>query len=325
MSTGELDGAATTPEYAIIALAMVAAGAAAAFVWSSLVERDPMAARLGALAERREELRGAWRRRRPRRERIQAQVGLMRRLLDRINLLRGEEASSTARELARAGYRSHDALVIFLTLRVSAPLVLGLAGMLLILWTGLVQLPEAARIPATAGLVLLGALLPRIALARLVASRQEAIRAALPDAVDLMVICAEAGLSLDAAMTRVAREIGPAGPELADELGLAAIEIGFLPERRKALDNLLLRCDLPAMRALVNTLLQAEKYGTPLARSLRVMAAELRDQRLLRAEEKAARLPAIMTVPMILFILPTMFIVVIGPAILQVIDSLRNL
>jgi len=136
-----------------------------------------------------------------------------------------------------------------------------------------------------------------------------------------LVICAEAGQSLDAALTRVARESGASSPELADEIGLTSIELGFLPNRRQALLNLQRRADIPPIRAVINTLMQTERYGTPLAHSLRVLAAEFRDERMMKAEEKAARLPAIMTVPMICFILPALFIVLIGPAIIKVLET----
>ena len=131
-------------------------------------------------------------------------------------------------------------------------------------------------------------------------------------------------MSLDVALERVANEIGGANAELGEELALTSIELGFLPERRQALLNLNRRTNLPAIRGVVNTLLQTEKYGTPLSQSLRVLANEFRDQRLLRAEEKAARLPATLTVPMIVFILPVLFIVLIGPAIISVMDNLLS-
>ena len=138
------------------------------------------------------------------------------------------------------------------------------------------------------------------------------------------MICAESGLSLDASLERVANEIGDANAELGEELSLTSIELGFLPDRRQALLNLNRRTNLPSIRGVVNTLLQTEKYGTPLSQSLRVLANEFRDQRLLRAEEKAARLPATLTVPMILFILPVLFIVLVGPAIINVMDNMGN-
>jgi len=138
------------------------------------------------------------------------------------------------------------------------------------------------------------------------------------------VICAEGGLSLDGALNRVSREFRRFLPEMADELGLAAIELGFLPNRRQALMNLAKRTDLPSIRGVVNTLVQTERYGTPLAHSLRVLSAEFREERMLKAEEKAAKLPATLTVPMILFILPTLFIVLIGPAIIQVMATFHG-
>jgi tight adherence protein C len=171
--------------------------------------------------------------------------------------------------------------------------------------------------------VLVGGYGPVILLKNAISRRYQKLKRQLPDGLDLMVICAEAGLSLDSALTRVARELGTAAPELGDELGLTAIELGFLPNRRTALNNLARRADIPAIRAVINTLMQTERYGTPLAHSLRVLAAEFRDERMMKAEEKAARLPAIMTVPMILFILPALFIVLIGPAIIQVIDTFK--
>ena len=132
---------------------------------------------------------------------------------------------------------------------------------------------------------------------------------------------AEAGLTVDAAFGRVARELGKAYPELGDEFGLTAIELGFLAERRAAFENLANRVDLEAVRGVVTTMIQTEKYGTPLASALRVLSAEFRHQRMMRAEEKAARLPAIMTVPLILFILPTLFVVILGPASCSINDS----
>jgi tight adherence protein C len=147
----------------------------------------------------------------------------------------------------------------------------------------------------------------------------------LPDALDLLVICTEAGLNLDSALVRVSREIGANSPELAEELELTAVELGFLSDRRQALQNLEVRTGIQSVGALVSTLAQAEKYGTPLAQSLRVLAREMRDERLMKAEEKAARLPATLTVPMVVFILPSLFIVLIGPGILRTLDALSNL
>jgi len=136
-----------------------------------------------------------------------------------------------------------------------------------------------------------------------------------------LVICAEAGLSLDASLQRVSRELDLTWPELSEEFGITAGELTYLPERKLAFDNLNARTNMASVRGVVNTLLQTAKFGTPLAQSLRILAAEFREQRLIRAEEKAARLPAMLTVPMILFILPTLFIVLLGPAGMSISDT----
>jgi tight adherence protein C len=163
---------------------------------------------------------------------------------------------------------------------------------------------------------------PDIYLKNKITKRSHAIRKGLPDALDLLVICAEAGLTVDAAFARVSRELGKAYPELGEEFSLTAIELGFLTDRRQAFENLATRIDLDAIRGVVTTMIQTEKYGTPLASALRVLSAEFRNERMMRAEEKAARLPAIMTVPLILFILPVLFIVILGPAACSINDAL---
>ena len=150
------------------------------------------------------------------------------------------------------------------------------------------------------------------------------IERALPDGLDLLVICAEAGLSLDAGLKRVADEFVAVVPELSEELLLTSVELNFLPDRRQALTNLAQRADIAAFRGVTATLIQTEKYGTPLAQALRTLAAEFRETRLLQAEEKAARLPAILTVPMIVFILPALFIVLAAPAFIKVAEKIGN-
>jgi tight adherence protein C len=175
-----------------------------------------------------------------------------------------------------------------------------------------------------AGTLVLSYKAPDIWLKNKIKKRSDGIRKGLPDALDLLVICAEAGLTVDAAFNRVAKELGKAYPELGDEFGLTAIELGFLAERRSAFENLATRVDLDAVRGVVTTMIQTEKYGTPLASALRVLSAEFRNERMMRAEEKAARLPAIMTIPLILFILPTLFIVILGPAACAISDSFIN-
>lgn len=275
---------------------------------------DLVAARARAHAKRRSELRAA--RISPRRLATERPLGLARRMLKRLKLDRGGEAVKVGDMLAQAGWRSRDAVTVFLTLRLAAPFAIGVLAYLLA--PRVLHMADGLpRMMASAGGALAGAYLPTLLLRNAIERRRTQIQKGLPDALDLFVICAEAGLSLDAAVTRVAREIGGGWPALADELGLTAIELGFLPDRREALQNLTRRVGSPDVNGLVTTLAQTEKYGTPLAQALRVLATEFRDTRMMRAEEKAARLPATLTVPMIVFVLPPLFVVLIGPAILQ--------
>jgi tight adherence protein C len=246
-------------------------------------------------------------------------VTLVKALLDRLKVDRGDETRKSAAQLAQAGWRSADAMTMFLGFRLGSSPVLGLVGWLL---TPLLVHHATILIQCVGGLVGtgLGAYAPNIYVNNAAKNRGQKMQKQLPDALDLFVICADAGLGMDAAFVRVAREIAPSSPELADELGLTAIELSFLPNRRDALNNLGKRTNMASMRSFVNTLGQTEKYGTPLTQSLRVLAAEFRNERLMKAEEKAARLPATLTVPMICFILPPLFLVLVGPAIIQVIQ-----
>ena len=286
----------------------------------ALLPEDSMSSRVKGHLRRRDHLR---------RDRLQVRqrianlrsspVGPLRTLLARLKLLSGEEARRSAELLTHAGWRARDALTVLMALRVGMPVVFGLIAFAVVMLHP--DMPLLMRAGAVVGAAFSGAYTPILVLRRIIARRQHRIRRQLPDSLDLLVICAEAGLSLDAALTRVARDLGPAAPQLADELGLTAVELGFLPNRRQALQNLARRTDLPAIRGVVNTLVQTERYGTPLAQALRVLAAEFREERMLKAEEKAARLPAILTVPMIIFILPTLFVVLIGPAMVRVVHN----
>jgi tight adherence protein C len=249
----------------------------------------------------------------------------IRRIVERLKLIKGKDAENATIALARAGKRTRDALVVYQFLRLCLPFAFGAAGVVLLYVLQVPKLPDQVRALVTVVLVVLGAFAPKVYVKNAAQKRQHQITRALPDTLDLLVISAEAGLSLDAAFSRVSKELAPAWPEMADELALASIELTFLSDRRRAMDNLAQRVDLESIRAVINTLRQSEKYGTPLAQSLRVLSAEFRNARMMRAEEKAARLPVLMTVPMVMFILPPLFIVLIGPAILQIIDQLSRL
>lgn len=297
-------------------------------VWHGLIVRDPMAARLRALTERRAVLKAeaqGTRRNAARGDLRGSSLSFMRRVVVKLNLMRGGQAERVRLRLAQAGRRSRDAVVTYFFAKAALPLALGVGVMM---FAGLLH--PAASAPGlhffgfAVGLIA-GFVGPDLWIKNAADKRAQALTKALPDALDLLVICAEAGLSLDAAMTRVGREIAATSLELADEFSLTAIELGFLPSRQTALQNLLDRTSQSKLRGLVTSLLQTERYGTPLAQSLRVLAAEFRDERMLRAEEKAGKLPAVMTVPLIVFILPALFVVLIGPAAIQIIAVIAHM
>jgi tight adherence protein C len=307
-------------EDAIVLLAALAVVVTFFAMWQALRPNSSAERRLEQIIQRKESLRQtalASRRSAHRR----SPVGLMREAVTRLNLLRSRNAAEARGMLVRAGFRSQDAMVGYLFAQISLPFAFGGA---MLADTQLLHLmplpPQFGFLPAMAA-VLFGFYAPKIYLNNAAAKRAKQIQLGLPDGLDLMVICAEAGLSLDATLLRVSRELGNTWPELAEELGITAAELTFLPERRMAFDNLNARTDSEGIRGLVNTLLQTAKFGTPLAQSLRILAGEMRAARMTRAEEKAARLPALLTIPMIIFILPTLFIVLLGPAAINVIDT----
>jgi len=295
-------------------------------VWRTLLLRNPMAARLKALERRRQGLRDEMLNPRRRGAELKPEhVHLMRRVIDKLNLMRGGVTGGATAKLEQAGWRSRDALIAYLFMKLVLPVGAGLFALVVINFANVYSLEPLSRMVASVGLVLLFAYAPDLFLRNAIDKRRKKLTKAVPDALDLMVICTEAGLSLDATLARVARELGETYPELGDELSLASIELGFLPERAKALDNLARRTNLPSIRGLVSTLVQTEKYGTPLSNSLRVLAAEFRNERMLKAEAKAAKLPATLTVPMVLFIMPALFVVLLGPAVIRTIDSMGGL
>ena len=290
-------------------------------IWSALLQRDPAAKRAKMMATQREALRSGLGTSRRRRSERDHSISMMRKTVERLQLMRSSQASKITKNLARAGWRSKDAVIRYLFLKVCLPFVLGGIAVMVLFVLDLYKIDFLSKLAATMGAVILGAYLPDIVIKNAGQKREDKIRKSLPDALDLMVICSEAGLSLDATLMRVSDELAQAAPEVSDEFSLTSLELGFLSDRQKALGNMSERCGLPALRAMVNTLMQSERYGTPLAHSLRVLSQESRDERMLRAEEKAARLPALLTVPMIVFILPPLFVVLLGPAILDIMDN----
>ncbi|MDB5737949.1 MAG: type secretion system protein [Sphingomonas bacterium] len=309
-------------------MAAVATMAVLFAIYTATTVRNPMAKRVKALNERREQLKlgiTASTRRRAKLNTRNEATDRMRSALASLKVLQDSQLKTAQVKLMQAGIRSKDAAVAVIFARMVMPIALGLIAMLGVYVLGWFPTWSPLKHYAVvAGTTILSYKAPDIWLKNKISKRSNEIRKGLPDALDLLVICAEAGLTVDAAFNRVARELGKAYPELGDEFALTAIELSFLSERRQAFENLAMRVNLDAVRGVVTTMIQTEKYGTPLASALRVLSAEFRNERMMRAEEKAARLPAIMTVPLICFILPVLFVVILGPAACSISDAMKH-
>jgi tight adherence protein C len=288
-------------------------------IWIGLIEDNSADRRVRMLEKRRADLRAGL----VGGTKSRDAAAMAKDVVEKLKLLPNESAKGTANELAQAGFRSKDAVFIFTFLRLAAPLAGWALGFFAFYVLRLWDTEANNLLMATLMCGIVCGLLPAMVISKMTKNRMILMSRALPDALDLFVICAEAGLSLDATFERVAQELSDSHPDLADEFGITAVELGFMPDRGRALQALADRCPIAGTRSLVSTLVQTERYGTPLAVSMRVLSAEMRNERMMKAEEKAARLPAVMTVPMILFILPPLFIVLIGPAVLRTQDAFK--
>jgi len=306
-------------------LSGVAAFAVLLALYAATTVRDPMAKRVKALNERREQLKAGITASTKRRAKLVTKnetTDRIKSLLSSMKVLQDSQVKAAQIKLMQAGIRSKEYAVAVIFGRLVLPIVFGGLMVYLVYGTDMfATYSPIKRYGIVAVTFILSYKAPDIFLKNKITKRSNLVRKGLPDALDLLVICAEAGLTVDAAFNRVARELGKAYPELGDEFTLTAIELGFLSERRQAFENLAMRVKLDALKGVVTTMVQTEKYGTPLASALRVLSAEFRNERMMRAEEKAARLPAIMTVPLILFILPVLFVVILGPAACSISDS----
>jgi tight adherence protein C len=285
-----------------------------------LLERNGLDDRLKTVARRREELRARHH------AALNAKRGTLRveptsymkATLDRFKLGNVLESENSKDKLAQAGYRGQAPLITFMFFRFVMPFIV---FFVVLVYTFLIlHLSWAPWQKFGAAFVgaLIGFYVPDLFVGNIIQRRQQSIMRAFPDALDLMLICVESGMSIESAFTRVAGEIGSQSAELAEELALTTAELSYLPDRRQAFDNLARRCGHPGVKAVATALNQAEKYGTPLGQALRVTANENREMRMQEAERKAASLPAKLTVPMIIFFLPCLFIVILGPAIIQI-------
>ena len=285
------------------------------------VSGDGLDRRMKTLAVERGQIRAREREKLARGEKINLRPSpkaYMQSVVENLNLrkwLGEDEAKAT---LVMAGYRGQGPQVTFLFFRMIVPIGMFFFAVFYLFVLVPIEQPAMVRFAMCIGAAWLGMKLPQLFLKNVITRRQTSIRRAFPDALDLLLICVESGMSIDTAFRRVSQEIGSQSVALAEELMLTSAELSYLQDRRSAFENLANRIGLDGMKAVCTALIQAERYGTPLAQALRVLAQEIRDQRMSEAEKKAAALPPKLTVPMILFFLPVLFVVIMGPAFIRI-------
>ncbi|MFJ6326741.1 MULTISPECIES: type II secretion system F family protein [unclassified Rhizobium] len=246
----------------------------------------------------------------------------VRQIVERFNLRNALVDANTINRLRAAGLRSENALNMFLVARFLLPFLFLAFALFVVFVLGYFESrPLPIRLLGVIVVAYIGFYAPNIYVSNLVTKRQKSIKRAWPDALDLMLICVESGISIEAGMRRVAEEMGEQSPALAEEMILTMAELSFLQDRRTAFDNLAARTQIELVKSVTQALIQAERYGTPLSQALRVMAQEGRDERMNEAEKKAAALPPKLTVPMIVFFLPVLMAVILGPAIIRTLDK----
>jgi len=312
------------PQLMVMTAAAVAAFATALTIVMPILNRDRMTQRMKVMALERDKMRAArvadLKLGRENQSRLrQAPKGFMQELVDRLNLRSKFETEELKAKLKMAGLRGQAPLVTYMFFRVVVPVILTILA-LLYLFVVMTKLtyPPAIKITIALGVGIAGFYLPNMLLENMVQRRQQSIREAFPDALDMLLICVQAGMSVEAAFGKVAKEISGQSIELAEEFSLTTAELSYLQERRQAYENLGKRTGIAGVKAVATALIQSERYGTPVGQALRVMAKENRDMRMSEAEKKAAALPPKLTVPMIIFFLPVLFVVILGPAIIQV-------
>ncbi len=306
-------------EFIVMALSALAVFTTVLTIAMPYLYRDRLSSRLKRVANRREQLRAQ------QREALNAKsnlrptpTGYMQKTVEQLNLHKLLDAEEARSKLAKAGFRGQAPVVTFLFFRLVMPIIVLIGALIYVFPMGGVEGSSTTKMVYAAGAALVGFFLPNIFVANLTARRQDAISKAFPDSLDLLLICVESGMSIEAAFNKVAVEMGQQSIEMAEEMSLTTAELSYLPDRKQAYENLAERTGLEGVRAVSTSLIQAERYGTPLGTSLRVMAQENRDMRMAAAEKKAAALPAKLTVPMIVFFLPVLFVVILGPSVIRV-------
>jgi tight adherence protein C len=288
-----------------------------------LFATDNLGRRLKTVAVERERIRQRERDRLARGQKVslrQSPKQYMKAVVERFNLAKWVGQEEARIKLVQAGYRGQAAYITFLFFRMAAPIAALLLAVFYVFVLVELNQPPLVKVGICLAASYVGLQLPSLMLKNQITRRQLQIRRAFPDALDLLLICVESGMSVEAAFRKVSQEIGNQSIALAEELTLTTAELSYLQDRRQAYENLAKRTDLEGVRAVCVALQQAERYGTPLGQTLRVMAQENRDMRMMEAEKRAAALPPKLTVPMILFFLPVLFVVILGPAAIRVME-----
>jgi tight adherence protein C len=307
--------------------AAIAAGATVVTLAMPLLGGDVLEKRIAAVAAEREKIRQRERERASRGgERASLRVSpkqYMQTVVEKFNLSGwlGEEAARA--KLVQAGYRGQSPYVVFLFFRMVAPTVMAVGSLVYVFLLLKLDYPWTIKLGICLAATYVGIYLPNLFVKNRITRRQTGINRAFPDALDLMLICVESGVAIEGSFRRVSEEIGDQSIELAEELMLATAELSYLPDRRQAFENLAKRVPLDGVKSLCMALQQSERFGTPMATTLRVIAQENRDMRMTAAEKKAAALPPQLTVPMILFFLPVLFVVILGPAVIRIMATFR--
>ena len=303
-------------------MAAVAAFSSVIVVSWPYLFRDNLARRMAKVENERELLRKQERARLAMQKRLPSLRSeprkLFKQIVDRFKLAKQGDNGQLVDRLRRAGYRGNAPVITFLAVRLIAPIAIFAVSLTYVLVILKPDLPLFAILGIAAALGGFGYFVPALYIRNKITKRQKAIQRAWPEALDLLLICVESGMSIESAFRKVAEEIGTQSAEIAEEIALTTAELSFLQDRRQAYENLGRRTGVEGVRAAVTSLIQAEKYGTPLGQALRVMAQENRDMRMSEAEKRAAALPPKLTVPMIVFFLPVLFAVIITPAAIQI-------
>jgi tight adherence protein C len=312
----------TQPHIFVTLLAAVAAFATALTVLMPMLNRDRLDARMQVMATERDKMRAARLADLAKKDgqgRLRTTPkGFMQEIVDRFNLRSVFDSEEVRDKLKMAGLRGQAPLVTYMFFRVAMPGIVAVIALLYLFVVTDYGYPPIVKLGLAIGAGYIGFYLPNFFVENLVQRRQTSIKNAFPDALDMLLICVQSGMSVEAAFQKVSVEVGTQSLELAEEFSLTTAELSYLPDRRQAFENLGKRTGLPGIKAVATALIQAERYGTPVGQALRVMARENRDMRMAEAEKKAAALPPKLTVPMIVFFLPVLFVVILGPAIVQV-------